>query len=68
MNLIHKVRILAGALAHKPFMPRPEKENLEEPAEEARVSNEPALEQKPEVADTERVADLIAQKQRRIQG
>ena len=30
MSLIHKVRTLVGALIHKPFMPRPEKGELDE--------------------------------------
>jgi hypothetical protein len=68
MGLFDKVRILVGALVHKPFMPRPEKVVLDEagdkaPAPEA-ADRDLAEEGQGAVADTERVADLIAQQQR----
>lgn len=69
MGLLHKLRILAGALVHKPFMPRQEKVDLDEetqapveggsPPEGAGLST-----QEPDVSDGERVADLIARQQR----
>jgi hypothetical protein len=66
MDLLGKVRTLAGALIHRPFTPRPEKADLDkgpnQPAEGATQEIRPALEkQEPAVADSERVADLIAQ-------
>jgi hypothetical protein len=69
MTLLHKLRTLVGALAHKPFMPRPEKVELDKgpdrPQEKVERQDSSTLEaQKPEAADTERVADLIAQRQR----
>ena len=72
MDLLHKVRILVGALARKPFTPRPEKVDLASTPEvseaEAARRDRSALEtQEPEVEDTQRVADLIA-RQRQGQG
>jgi len=69
MGLFHKVRILVGALVHKPFMPRPEKVALDEagdkpPAPAAGPDRRLAEESPGEVADTGRVADLIARQQR----
>ena len=67
MGLLDKVRILVGALAHKPFMPRPEKVDLdsgsEPPRDEVERQDGAALEA-PEagVEDTDRVVDLIAQR------
>jgi hypothetical protein len=58
MSLLRKIRVLVGALAHRPFMPRPEKVDLSQDREQ------PGEESQPEVADTERVADLLAQQQR----
>ena len=69
MGLLHKLRILAGALVHKPFMPKQEKVDLDEEAK-APVEGETPREgagvstQEPDVSDAERVADLIAKKQR----
>jgi hypothetical protein len=65
MDLLTKVRILVGAVAHKPFAPRPEKPDPQEdaepsPAGTARRDLSRLEEQKPQVKDTERVADLIA--------
>jgi hypothetical protein len=69
MGLLHKLRILAGALVHKPFMPKQEKVDLDQ---EAKVPEEEGLPherldsdtQEPDLVDGERVADLIAKKQR----
>lgn len=68
MDLLRKVRVLVGALAHRPFMPRPEKVDLSkgaDPAQEGPASqNRSGLEaQPPRATDTERVADLITQRQ-----
>ena len=61
MGFLHKVRILVGALVHKPFTPRPERVNLDEGPEKPvpRRNLEPAAEEEG-LEDTERVADLIA--------
>jgi hypothetical protein len=69
MGLFHKLRILAGALAHKPFMPKQEKIDLDEgrkaPAEERTPRARPETgTQETDVSDGARVADLLAQKQR----
>jgi hypothetical protein len=69
MSLLHKVRILMGALARRPFMPRPERVNLDDgpdsPRDEAQPADRVPLDaQEPEAQDTERVADLIAQQKR----
>lgn len=67
MNLLRKVRVLAGALVHKPFMPRPEKADLEDkgeglpPGEKARKAQSLAVPEA-QALESERVADLIAQK------
>jgi hypothetical protein len=73
MSLWHKVRVLVGALAHKPFMPRPDKVDLDGGAERTpegkrrrEVSGPGARE--PAVDDTERVADLIARQKRNEAG
>ena len=69
MGLLRKVRVLVGALVHKPFAPRPERVDLDKelgtPQEGETGRDSSALEaQEVEVPDTERVADLIAQRQR----
>jgi hypothetical protein len=73
MSLLHKVRILVGALAHKPFMSRPDRVDLDDDGGrtpestlhgEASGAGAPA----PEVDDTERVADLIAGHKRKEAG
>ncbi len=69
MSLFRKMRVLVGALVHKPFTPRPEKVDLAGtpgPSRLEGVGQEgPAREaQKPEVQDEDRVADLIARRQR----
>ena len=69
MGLLRKLRVLAGALVHKPFMPKPEKVELDE---EAKAPGKEGLPnerldtgtQKPDLIDGERVADLIAKQQR----
>jgi len=69
MGLLDKVRILVGALVHKPFAPRPEKVDLEErpdAPQESGVHREGAALEAPEaeIKDTDRVADLLAQQRR----
>jgi len=69
MGLLRKVRVLVGALVHKPFAPRPEKVDLDRESDtpqegEAHHDNMDLETQEPEVTDTERVADLIARRQR----
>jgi hypothetical protein len=69
MGLLDKVRILVGALVHRPFTPRPEKAALEEraePPQESGVYHDGAALEAPEagIEDTGRVADLLAQQRR----
>ncbi len=69
MGLLRKVRVLMGALVHKPFMPKAEKVDLEaEPgaarAEGVRGDSSASEMGGQELPDEERVADLIAQRQR----
>jgi hypothetical protein len=69
MGLLDKVRILVGALMHKPFTPRPEKVNVDGPAKppaDRSVHHDGAALKAPEagIEDTERVADLLAQQRR----
>ena len=59
-----------GALVHKPFMPTPERVDLEERAEpppESGVHQDGAALDAPEagIEDTDRVADLLAHQRRR---
>ena len=69
MGLFRKLRVLAGALVHKPFMPKQEKVELDE---EAKAPGKEGLPQErlgrgtqePDLVDGERVADLIVKKQR----
>ena len=73
MGLLHKLRILAGALVHKPFMPKPEKVALDEEAKVPGEEGQPrqrldASAQEPDVVDGERVADLIEKQQREQTG
>lgn len=71
MGLLRKLRVLAGALVHKPFMPKSEKVDLddggkmpteEHPAGDHLDSGAP----EPGVTDSGRVADLIASQQERV--
>ena len=67
MGLLDKVRILVGALVHKPFTPRTEKVDLDggsEPRQGGVVRQDGTALGAPEagVEDTDRVADLIAQR------
>jgi len=69
MGFLDKVRTLVGALVHKPFSPRPDKVDLDkEPSLPEMVAVRPARSElegrEPGVAETERVADLIAQQKR----
>jgi hypothetical protein len=73
MSLWRKVRVLVGALAHRPLMPRPEKVDLDggtanEKQEQERHAPQGLATQEPEVQDTERVADLIDRRQREGSG
>jgi hypothetical protein len=67
VGLLHKMRILVGALVHKPFMSRPAEVNLDESREpkvgEDKGGDVSTLEaqRRTGAEDTERVADLIAQ-------
>jgi hypothetical protein len=65
MGLLRKIGILVGALVHKPFMPKPEKVELhDKPRKGTARRDGAAIEaQQPQVEDTGRVADLIAQQQ-----
>ena len=69
MGLLQKIRVLAGALEHKPFMPGPEKVDLDEGVK-ASGAKRSALEeldsgnQEPDLVDGERVADLLDKQQR----
>jgi hypothetical protein len=69
MGLLDKVRILVGALVHKPFMPAPERVDLDErpePPQESRVHQDGAALEPAEagIEDTDRVADLLTQQRR----
>jgi hypothetical protein len=69
MGLLHRLRVLAGALVHKPFMPKPEKVDVDDgdkmtEEERARDARLDVGEQGTGVTDSERVADLIAKQQR----
>lgn len=68
MSLLRKVRVLVGALVHKPFMPKPEKVDLHDKLEQSPQGttqhDSTGLEAQPSQAeDTERVADLIVRQQ-----
>ena len=68
MGLLRKLRVLAGALVHKPFMPRQEKVVLDEGINTAGQEQPPRKplrsDAESDVTDDERVADLIAKQQR----
>ena len=69
MGLLRKLRVLAGALVHKPFMPKQDKADLDEvsgvPGEpRARRDSLRSGAEESSVTDGERVADLIARQQR----
>ena len=81
MGLLRKLRVLAGALVHKPFMPRPAKAALASPEKaeldegaEASGTERPAREgldsgaQESDLVDGERVADLLDRQQREQAG
>ena len=65
MGLLRKVRVLVGALVHKPFVPKPERIELEERSDSTqkeavgRESSTPSA-RSAEEPDKARVADLIA--------
>jgi hypothetical protein len=69
MDLLHKVRVLVGALARRPFASRPEAAEREEPAQSSLATTTsrdvPMLgEKKAQVIDTDRVSDLITQQKK----
>ena len=68
MGLLRKLRTLAGALLHKPFMPKPEKVDLDEGAEGAAREDMDSGVQDPDLVDGERVADLLGKQQREQAG
>jgi hypothetical protein len=62
MGLLRKMRILVGGLIHKPFMPRPQRVQLEASSSQAGETEKQAdagAEVSQEI-EQERVADLIA--------
>jgi hypothetical protein len=68
MSLFRKVRVLVGALVHKPFMPKSEEINLDRESDSAQQESvhqtRSTLEtQGEDVPDRERVADLITRQQ-----
>jgi hypothetical protein len=70
MSLFHKLRTLVGALVHAPFTPRPDKAGQGQPPPHPLTAARPAdngagadLEARQSgVADTDRVADLLARR------
>jgi hypothetical protein len=75
MDLLRKVRVLIGALARRPFTPHPEQVDLDQAREDPRSDTGPHQGatahqdsqrdvQQPQVTDTERVADLLAQQRK----
>jgi hypothetical protein len=73
MGLLHKVRVLMGALVHKPFSPRPDKADLEQD-DQCRLETGPA-QPRPEMEvegvatlEDDRVADLIAKRDEQEEG
>ena len=67
MSLLAKVRTLVGALVHKPFAPRLEKVDLAPPDSKTVPQQHTGLESREaDVAETERVADLIAQQKQDV--
>jgi hypothetical protein len=69
MDLLQKVRVLVGALVHKPFTSKPDRIDLEEDAEPVQEQAVPRNSSTLEAAgtklpDQERVADLIVEQQR----
>jgi hypothetical protein len=69
MGLVYKFRVLMGALVHKPFMPRPGRIELEDgpalaPSEGARRDSKNLDAPEGQGLEEERVADLIARRQR----
>jgi hypothetical protein len=73
MGLLHKVRILMGALVHKPFAPRPEKADLDEDDQrrQEKGADQPSAGMEAEgqtILEGDRVADLIAQRDDQAEG
>ncbi len=70
MSLLHKLRTLVGALVRAPFTPRPDRAGPDQPSPQPQTAARP-LDQaesaelkarEPGIADTDRVADLIARR------
>jgi hypothetical protein len=66
MSLLGKVRVLVGALVHRPFRPSREKIDLDagQGLEEAQQADHALEADAVDLPDRERVADLIARQQR----
>lgn len=68
MSLFRRVRVLVGALIHAPFLPTPEKIDLDEgqvPERAETPQAKPPSEASPEdLPDQERVVDLIGRQRR----
>jgi len=70
MSLLHKLRTLVGALVHAPFTPRPDNPGPDRAPPQPQTAARPLdraesadLEARPPaVADTDRVADLLARR------
>lgn len=69
MSLLRKLRTLVGALVHAPFAPKPDRADLDQPSKPTAAAS-PAdgagsaglAAGEPGVADTDRVADLLARR------
>jgi hypothetical protein len=68
MSLFRKVRVLVGALVHRPFMPTPERIDPDEGRiqglQEAPQAGSPSEIGAVDLSDQDRVADLIARQKR----
>ena len=69
MSLPHKLRTLVGALVHAPLTPRPDRSASDQPPPQPQTAARPRDRgdaepeaREPGVADTDRVADLIARR------
>ena len=69
MGLLQKLRVLAGALVHKPFMPKPEKLDLDDeammPGKGGLAHDSLDSDIQEDLVDGERVADLLSESQQR---
>ena len=67
MSLLRKLRTLVGALVHAPFAPKPDRADPDQPPTAAASPADGAgsaglAAGEPGVADTDRVADLLARR------